>query len=121
MNKNHLMIAAVAVAAVMVLNRAAAQVAPAGTRSAPILNNNVNDQMYKEIMGGAWTSLRDAVYADGSPAFLMKNNLGQTVNGLGVPISEVWEENLPVTYGSYIPIEYGAGGDGSDYLGRMQF
>ncbi len=121
MNKNLLMIAAVAVAAVMVLNRAAAQVAPAGSKSGPIPATNINNQLFTDILGGGWTSLRDAKNADGSQAFLMKNFLGQTVNSLGVPVSEVWEESLPNTYGNYIPIDVGAPGDGSDYLGTMQW
>jgi hypothetical protein len=121
MNKNLLLIAAVAIGAVMVLNKAAAQVAPAGSRSAQLPSNNVNNQLYTEIMGGAWASLRDAVNSDGSRAFLMKNQMGQTVTSTGIPISEVWEEPLPVTYGNYIPIEVGAPGGGTDYLGQMDW
>jgi hypothetical protein len=123
MNKNFLLIAAVAVGAVMVLNKAAAQVAPAGTRapagSAPIQNNNINDQLWKKLMGGAWTGLVDATNPDGTAAFLKRNFLGQTVNSAGVPISEQLIDMLPVTYGNQdIELDL-SGGDGVDWLKGM--
>ena len=125
MNKNILMIAAVAVAAVMVLNKAAAQAAPAGTRvaagSAPLRNTSVNDQLWTKLLGGGWTGLRDATNADGTAAFLKRNFLGQTVNSAGVPISEQIADITPTTYGRLIDVDLGEGGDGTDYLAGMQW
>lgn len=121
MNKNILMIAAVAVAAVMVLNKAAAQAAPAGARSAPVNNTSVNDQLWTKLLGGGWTGLRDATNADGTAAFLKRNFLGQTVNSAGVPISEQIQDMTPTTYGRLIEVDLGEGGDGTDYLAGMQW
>jgi hypothetical protein len=121
MNKNMILIAAVAVGAVMVLNRAAAQVAPAGSRSAPIQNRNINDTMWKSLLGVGWTGLRDATNSDGTAAFLKRNFLGQTVNSLGVPISEQIEDFTPTLYGNLINVDLGEGGDGTDYLAGIQW
>lgn len=121
MNKNMILIAAVAVGAVMVLNRAAAQVAPAGSRSAPVQNTNVNDQLWTKLLGGGWTGLRDATNSDGTAAFLKRNFLGQTVNSVGVPISEQIEDFTPTTFGEMIKVNLGEGGDGVDYLAGFQW
>lgn len=111
MNKNLLMIAAVAVGAVMVLNRAAAQVAPAGSKSAPIKNINVNTDLYKSTMGaGSWDAL-----LSGSHTFLQENAIGQDVNSLGVPVSG---PQMQYYDNSSYPGP-GSGGDYTDYFSTI--
>ncbi len=119
MNQRLLMMAAVAVGAVVVLNRAAAQVAPAGSKSAPMPTTSINDQLYTKIMGGAWTSLRDATNPDGSMAFLKRNFLGQTVTSDGKPVSEQWADLFPSTYGREPTIDLAGEAGGLDYLTAM--
>lgn len=121
MNKNFILIAAVAVGAVMVLNKAAAQAKPAGSRSAPIQNTSINDQLWTKLLSGGWTGLRDATNSDGTAAFLKRNFLGQTVNSAGVPISEQIVDILPVTYGSSDIVVDVSGGDGVDWLGKLSW
>jgi hypothetical protein len=103
MNNNTLILALAAVCAVLVMNKAKTATAPAGTASAPIQNTNVNDQLWKSLLGNAWTSLRDAQNPDGSQAFLMKNFLGQTVTSDGKPVGQEYAAQFPATFGLMMP------------------
>lgn len=122
MSKDLLLIAAVAGAAVLMLNKAKAQVAPAGSRSAPTPVTNVNNQLWASLLGGAWTSLTAAQNADGSPAFLKRNFLGQVTTTDGKPVSEEIIDMFPHTYGNYDELEIPTTVDGgTDYLSNMGF
>lgn len=121
MNKN-LMVVAVAVAAVLILNKAATA-ATSGAKSAPVKNTNVNDQLWSSLLGGSWKALTDAKNADGSQAFLMKNALGQAVTSDGKPVGEEWQRMFPATYlqGAGLPVEIGTAGDSTDYLAQLGY
>lgn len=64
MNKNIILIAAVALGAVLVLNRAAKAAAPAASRSAPIQNLNQNREMWVGLLGDYWKDLEQNGYGE---------------------------------------------------------
>jgi hypothetical protein len=118
MNNNTLLMALAAVGIVLVMNKAKAATALAGSASAPIRNLNVNDQLWSNLIGKGWTALRDAQNADGSPAFLMKNFLGQTVTSDGKPVGQEFAAAFPATYGGMMPTVDTAMG-GPDYASAL--
>ena len=120
-DKNILLIGGVAAVAVLMLNKAKAQTAPAGTYSAPIQTNNVQSQMWGQLLGGAWKSLTAAQNPDGSPAFLSRNWLGQITTSDGKAVSDEVIDLFPATYGGFMPVDLSApgGGGADDYLGMM--
>ncbi len=119
-DKNILLIGGVAAVAVLMLNKARAQSAPAASYSAPIKTNNVQGQMWGALLGGAWNSLTAAKNPDGSPAFLMKNWLGQVTTSDGKVVSDDVTELFPAVYGGFLPVDVSAPGAGmDDYLGMM--
>lgn len=120
MSKNILLIGAVAAVAVVMMNKARAQVAPAGSASAPVQTVNVQNQMWSQLLGGAWKSLTTAKNPDGSPAFLMKNMFGQITTSDGKVVSDEVAELFPYTYGlGDLSVDIGAPSNGVDYLGLM--
>jgi hypothetical protein len=119
MNRDIILIAAVAVGAVVVLNRAAAQVAPGGTKSPPINNTSINNQLWGALLGGAWKGLVDGKNSDGSPAFLVKNFLGQVTTSDGKPVGQQWQDLFPSTYGGMQDVDLGGASDGVDWLDKL--
>jgi len=120
MSKDILLIGGAAAVVVLMLNKAKAQVAPAGSASAPILSNNVQNQMWGSLLGQGWKALTSAQNADGSPAFLSKNWLGQITTSDGVVVSDEVTELFPATYGGFMPVDLSApGGGADDYLSIM--
>jgi len=120
MSKDILLIGGAAALVVLMLNKAKAQAAPAGTYSAQPPTVNVQNQMWGELLGGAWSSLTAAKNADGSPAFLSKNWLGQITTSDGKVVSDDVVELFPATYGGFMPVDVSAPGAGmDDYLGIM--
>lgn len=119
-DKNILLIGGVAAVAVLMLNKAKARTAPAGTYSAQPPTVNVQSQMWGQLLGGAWNSLTAAKNPDGSPAFLMKNWLGQVTTSDGKVVSDEVTELFPATYGGFLPVDLSApGGGDDDYLTIM--
>lgn len=121
MSKQILLIGGVAALAVLMLNKARAQTAPAGTYSAPIPTRNVQTEMWGSLLGTGWKALTAAQNPDGSPAFLMRNWLGQTTTSDGRVVSDEVAELFPYSYGNYddIEVKIGAPSNGVDYLGMM--
>ena len=114
MNNNILLLGA-AVAAVLVLNKAKAKTAPAGSASAPAAMTNLNGQMWSSLLGGAWKLIPDAQNADGSLAFLKTNWLGQVVTSDGKPVGQDYNDLMTGT----APVDFSLGG--TDYLGGLPF
>jgi hypothetical protein len=105
-------LAGLAVAGVLLMNRAAAAkgVLPAGSLSRPAPTVNVNDGVWNALLGEGWKALKDASTSSGGPAFLMKNWLGQTVTSDGKPVGQEFMELAPTTYGLEIPVDTSFGG-----------
>jgi hypothetical protein len=114
MNQKLILMAAVAVGAVLFLNKTAAA-QTAGSKSAPIKNININDQLFTSTIGGGWTNYRDALNPDGSPAFLMKNSMGVTVNSEGVPVADSMAALYPIKPPSALPDDLYSQSGGLDY------
>lgn len=121
MKSNELvMMAAVGVAAVVLLNRAKAATAPAGTKSAAVPATSIRGDLWSAVLGGGWKAITDAQNADGSQAFLMKNFLGQVVTSDGKPVGREYAEMFPATYGLPLPVDLSFGGvQNEDYLSSI--
>lgn len=102
------LIGGVAAIAVMMLNKARAQTAPAGTASAPIVNKNMQYQLWGSLLGAGWQALASTRNPDGSPAVEMN-------------ISDETRELFPFSFGTYddLQVDLTAPSDGKDYLGGL--
>lgn len=117
MNKNSMLLVLAAAAALYVMSRRPANAATAAPVGANPIANNVNNQLWAGVLGGAWTSLVNG----GDVPFLKRNYLGQVVTSNGTPI------DTPQVRDAMSPIEasFGSGvnvGDpttGVDYLEQM--
>lgn len=118
-NNNLVLMAGVAVGAVVLLNRAKAATAPAGTKSAPVPNTSVNGQLWSALLGGGWKAITDAKNADGSQAFLQTNGWGQIVTSDGKPVGREYQDLFPNTYGDQVPVDLTAASGGVDYLSAL--
>lgn len=119
MSKNIILIGGVAAIAVLMLNKARAQTAPAASMSAPVPTRNVQSELWGSLLGVGWKALTSAQNPDGSPAFLMKNWLGQTTTSDGKVVSDEVAELFPATYGGFMNVDLSAPGTGVDYLGAL--
>lgn len=116
-NNNLIPLALVAVGAVVLLNKAKATTAPAGTKSSAPTNTSMNGQLWQSLLGDSWKALTDAKNADGSQAFLMTNPFGQIVTSDGKPVGQEYAELFPATYGNQIPVDISMGG--TDYMSTL--
>lgn len=114
---NNILILVAAVAAVVMLNKAKAATAPAGTKSAPAPVINANGALWSALMGGGWKAIADAKNSDGSPAFLMTNDYGQIVTSDGKPVGQEYSDLFPATVGNMMPVDVSLGG--TDYLSAI--
>lgn len=90
MNNKNLTLIALAVAALVLVPKIANAQAikkPAGSASKPIVNKNVNDDMWARLLGNGWKNIREAQNDDGTRAFLKKNAAGQIVTSDGKPVN----------------------------------
>lgn len=114
---NNILILVAAVAAVVMLNKAKAATAPAGSKSAPAAVNNANGALWSALIGGGWKAIADAKNGDGSPAFLMTNPFGQIVTSDGKPVGQEYSDLFPATVGGFMPVDLSMGG--TDYLSQI--
>jgi hypothetical protein len=118
MSKDAILLIAVAAGAFMVMKSKAATAAkPVAVAPAP--TKNVNDQLWTSLLGEGWKMLKSAQNSDGSPAFLMKNWLGQTVTSDGKPVGSQLQDLLPATYGTFMPVDLSDPSSGIDYLSEL--
>jgi hypothetical protein len=118
MNNNALLLALVAAGVFVMMKRTAATATKAPVL-APTPTKNVNDQLWSSLLGGSWKLLTDAQNSDGSPAFLMKNWLGQTVTSDGKPVGAQLQDLLPATYGTVMPVDLSDPTSGVDWLSDL--
>jgi hypothetical protein len=119
MNKNTMLLLLVAAGAFVMMNRAKATTAstPGGVKQAtPAPSKNVNDAMWRQLLGGGWQMLRDAQTSSGGQAFLERNWLGQITTSDGKPIGQELADLLPSTYMTEQPVNLGDPSSGIDYL-----
>jgi len=114
MNNNMLFLVA-AVAAVLVMSKKSTA-APAA--AAPVVTNpvatNLNNQLWANVLGGAWSSL-----TSGNSPFLMRNSSGQVVTSDGKPIDKAYTDlSNVISTGGIAGIDV-TGSDGVDWLGTM--
>lgn len=78
MNKEILMLAFLG-AVLWHISQKNAAAEPALSRSAPIADKNLNDDMWSRLMGDAWTSLRggSAATSDGKPTYSGNDSVDQ--------------------------------------------
>lgn len=115
MNKDMLFLVA-AVAAVLVMSKkAGAKAAPAPASNSPVATN-LNNQLWSNVLGGAWKSL---VNSDGVGTFLMRNEAGQVVTSDGKPIDSVYSDISTGISTGYIPDVDVSAPDGVDYLAKQ--
>ncbi|OEZ93475.1 hypothetical protein JAB8_05910 [Janthinobacterium sp. HH106] len=98
-NRDIVLVAALVVGAVLYMKRAKASPTTTVPKGGQVQTNNVQDQRWNAVIGGAWKFLKDAQNKDGSPAFLMKNWMGQTVTSDGKPVGEQLGDLFPYAYG----------------------
>lgn len=112
-------LSALAVGAVLLMNKAGAKAGKvrAGVASSEPASVNMQGDVWKALLGNGWTALRDAATDTGGPAFLMKNWLGQTVTSDGKPVGQEFMELAPTTYGLEIPVDTSFGG--KDYESKL--
>lgn len=122
MNKNTMLLLLVAAGAFMMMNRAKAgtAAAPGGVRQAsPAPSKNVNDAMWRQLLGDGWKMLRDAQTSSGGPAFLERNWLGQITTSDGKPVGQELADILPSTYMTEQPVDLSDPSSGIDYLSEL--
>ena len=109
-NKDIVLVAALAVGAAIYMKRAKAAPTVTAPKGNQVQTNNVQDQRWNALLGGAWKLLKDAQNKDGSPAFLMKNWLGQTTTSDGKPVGDQLGDLLPYAYGDGVSdtLDYGS-------------
>lgn len=116
MNKNMIFLMA-AVAAVLVMSKKAG--ARPTTGAAPIAGanptaTNLNNQLWSNVLGGAWKSL----VAGGTGTFLMRNDAGQVTTSDGRPIDSAYSDiSDAISTGFVQDVDVSAGG--VDWLGKM--
>jgi hypothetical protein len=116
MSDNTLLLVVVAAGAVVLLNKNKTVAAAVGIAPAPSTQtNNVQNDLWKSLLGTGWTMLKGAQNTDGSAAFLEKNFFGQTVTSDGKPVGSELLNLFPSTYGQPSVVDTTLG-DGVDYL-----
>lgn len=117
MNKDMLFLVA-AVAAVLVMSKkAGAQGAARPVASSSPVATNVNNELWQNVLGGAWKSL---VGSGGTGTFLMRNPFGQVVTSDGKPVDSVYSDISTAISTGYVPdVDVSAASDGVDYLSKM--
>lgn len=120
-NDNTVLLAALAVGAVIYINKKGAVSGAAGIKQGTTAQPTVNVQnsLWTSLLGTGWTMLKDATNSDGSAAFLEKNFLGQTVTSDGKPVGGELQSMFPGLYGGFLPVDTTAASGGVNYLGDL--
>lgn len=121
-NDNTILLVA-ALGAVLLLSKKAkaatpttpAQVAATGSG---LVANNLNNQLWTNVLGGAWKSLVSPDSASSSN-FLMRNGLGQVVTSDGKPVDSVYSDVSTAISTSGIPGVDVSAPDGTDWLANL--
>lgn len=118
MNNNTLLLVA-ALGAVFLMSRKASAATPAAAAASPLAtSNNVNNQLWSAVLGGAWRSLVSPGSA-GNSGFLMRNDFGQVVTSDGKPVNSVFSDlSNAISTGGYSDVDVSAP-DGTDYLSLL--
>jgi hypothetical protein len=118
---NTLLLVAAAAAALFIMSKkakatgtTAAQVAQTGSGH---VATNVNNQLWANVLGGAWKSL---VSPDsGNTNFLMRNPFGQVVTSDGKPVDSVYSDLSDTLSTGGIPGVDVSAPDGTDWLANL--
>lgn len=117
MKNDTVVLAALAVAAVLLINKQGAAAGATGVKSSTAQPTvNVQNSLWTSLLGTGWTMLKDAQNADGTAAFLEKNFFGQTVTSDGKPVGGELAAMFPGLYGGFLPVDTTAASGGTDYL-----
>jgi hypothetical protein len=116
MNKNMMFLLAAVGAMLVMSKKARAATSTAALPGASPVANNVNNQLWSKVLGGAWKALvANGTNTDGTP-FLMRNDLGQVVTSDGKPVESVYADMTGALSGGVDTTEASGG---VDYLGQM--